>query len=123
MYNYIAMLAEQLPLLQEVMVKSRQMTAEQSAAMEDEVGAVHAELGGEVEVPGGPYANVWSGVSAVLDNSQVVANLVGNIAQQVRTTETATTQITSRANKAIADLVGGTSSGYGTGGKSENRHK
>jgi hypothetical protein len=106
MCNYITMLAERLLALLEVMVKSRQLTVERSAAMEDDVGAVQKELGDGAGLPGGPYVNVWSGLYDALDNSQTVANLVGKIAQQVRTKAAAMTQITSRDNKASADVVG-----------------
>jgi hypothetical protein len=45
-----------------VNVRSRQIYGERSLAVEDEVGAVQAELGSGTEAPGGPYVNVRSGV-------------------------------------------------------------
>jgi hypothetical protein len=103
MYQYINVVAEQLPLLQEVIVRSRQISVERSSAVEDE-GRVQAELGNGAETPGGPYVNIWSGVSAVLDTSQEMSNMLGNIAQQVKNTAAALNQVTFRANKASADV-------------------
>jgi hypothetical protein len=40
-----------LPLLQEVIVRSLQISVERSAAAEDEVGAVQAEIGNGTKAP------------------------------------------------------------------------
>jgi hypothetical protein len=50
--------------------------------------------------------NTWSGVSAALDNSQAVVNMLGKISQQVKTTAAAMNKVTSRSNKASAGVVG-----------------
>jgi hypothetical protein len=44
--------------------------------LEDELGAVMADVGSGEDVPGGPYVNIWSGVSTALENNQTVATLV-----------------------------------------------
>jgi hypothetical protein len=54
--------------------------------LEDELGAVMVDVGPGDDVPGGPYANVWSGVGTALENNQAVDTLVGKIAQQVTAT-------------------------------------
>jgi hypothetical protein len=63
MCQYINVLADQLPILQQVIVISRQISAERSSAVEDEVGAVPAELGNGAEAPGGVM--VTCGVSCM----------------------------------------------------------
>jgi hypothetical protein len=70
------------------------------------VGVVQAELGDGAEAPGGPYVNIWSGVSAALDTIQEVSDMLGRIARQVKNTLVALNQVTSRANKASAEVGG-----------------
>jgi hypothetical protein len=95
MCQYINVLAEQLPFLQEVIVRSWQISAEGSPLVEDKVGAVKAELGNGAEAPGGsPCVNVWSGVATALDNSQAGSNMLGKITQQVKNTAVAMNQVT-----------------------------
>jgi hypothetical protein len=54
--------------------------------LEDELGAVMADVGSVDDVPGGPYVNVWSGFGTASENNQAVATLVEKVAQQVTAT-------------------------------------
>jgi hypothetical protein len=96
-------LAERLPLLQEVIVSSCQISMERSTVVEDEAGAVLEELGNGAEAPSGTYVKLWSGLSTALDNRKAVASMLANIVQQVKTMTAAMDQVTSRANKASTD--------------------
>jgi hypothetical protein len=106
MCKYSNVLADQFPILQEVIVRSRQISAERSTSVEDEVGAVQAELGNEAEAPGGPYVNTWNGVSATLDTSQTVSYMLGRIAEKVKKMMAAPNQVTLRANKGSSEVGG-----------------
>jgi hypothetical protein len=93
-------LSDQLPILQDVILRSRQIFAERSAAVKHAVRALQVELGNGTEAPGGPYGNVWSGVSAALDTSHSVSDILGKIAEQVKNNVAALNQV--RASKAGA---------------------
>jgi hypothetical protein len=98
---YLTMLDKTLPELQTVMA-----TSELVMGVEDELGAMVAELGSGTELPGGPYVNVWSGLGVALENNQPVASLVGRIHQQVRNIAGSVDQAIQKANQASANIVG-----------------
>jgi hypothetical protein len=54
--------------------------------VEDELGAIVADLGFYEDAPGGPYANVRSAIGKHLENNKAVATFVGKIADQFKVT-------------------------------------
>jgi hypothetical protein len=103
---YLVMLDQKLPELQEVIAESKLDMMEKVMAVEDELGAVVAELGSGIEIPGGHYVNLWSGIGVDLENNQAVANLVGRIVQQVKSTAGRVCQASQRAYQAITEVAG-----------------
>jgi hypothetical protein len=79
---------------------------ERVMGVKDELGAVVAELGSGIEVPGGPYINVWSGLGLALGKNQAVASLMGRISQQVRAIAGTVNQASQKANQASVEVAG-----------------
>jgi hypothetical protein len=100
------MLDKKLPELQTIMATSKLEMAERVMGVEDELGAVVAELGSGTELPGGAYVNVWSGLGVALENNQSVASLVGRIHHQVRSIAVGVNQAIQKANQASTDVTG-----------------
>jgi hypothetical protein len=76
MCSYVQMLDSKLPELQEFIATSKVAVADRLMILEDELGAVMADVGFGDDVPGGPCVNLWSGVGTTLENNQAVATLV-----------------------------------------------
>jgi hypothetical protein len=70
MCSYVKMLDSKLPELQEIIATSKATVSDRLMILEDELGAVMADVGPGDDVPGGPYVNVWIGVSTALENNQ-----------------------------------------------------
>jgi hypothetical protein len=66
MCSYVQMLDSKLPELQEIIATSKGAVADRLMILEDELGAVMADVGSGDDVPGGPYVNVWNGVGTDL---------------------------------------------------------
>jgi hypothetical protein len=60
MCSYVQMLDSKLPELQEIIATSKVAVADRVMILEDELGAVMADVGPGDDVLGGPYVNVWS---------------------------------------------------------------
>jgi hypothetical protein len=103
---YLAMLDKHLPELQEVIAKLRSAISEIVIGVEDELGAVVAELGSGTELPGGPNVNAWSGLEVALKKNQAVASLVGRISQQVRAIDVSVNQARQKVNQASVEVSG-----------------
>jgi hypothetical protein len=73
MCSYVQMLESKLPELQEIIATSKAAVSDRLMILEDEIGAVMADVGSGDDVPGGPYVNVWSGVGTALENNQAVS--------------------------------------------------
>jgi hypothetical protein len=97
------MLDSKLPELQEIIATSKAAVSYRLMILEDELGAVMADVGPGDDVPGGPYANVWSGVGTALEKNQAVATLVGKIAQQVTTTTGRLEKLVAKANRMTSE--------------------
>jgi hypothetical protein len=97
------MLDSKLPELQEIIATSKAAVSDRLMILEDELGAVMADVGPGDDVPGGPYVNVWSGVGTALEKNQAVATLVGKIAQQVTTTTGRLEKLVAKANRVTSE--------------------
>jgi hypothetical protein len=84
MCSYVQMLDSKLPELQEIIATSKAGVADRLMILEDELGAVMADVGYGDDVTGGPYVNVWSGVCTALGNNQAVATLVEKLRNKSR---------------------------------------
>jgi hypothetical protein len=104
---YLAMSDQKLPEIQEVVIaKTKVAMTEKVMGVEDELGAVVAELGSGTEVPGGPYINLWSGIGVALENNQTIVDLMARIAQQVKDTTSSLNQATQSVNQASVEVSG-----------------
>jgi hypothetical protein len=73
MRSYVQILDSKMPELQEITATSKAAVADRLMILEDELGAVMADVGPGDGVPGGPYVNFWSGVGTALENNQAVS--------------------------------------------------
>jgi hypothetical protein len=96
-------LDSKLPELQEIVATSKVTVADRLMILEDELGAVMADVGPGDNVPGGTYVNVWSGVGTALENNQAVATLVGKIEQQVTTTAGRLEKLVAKTNRVTSE--------------------
>jgi hypothetical protein len=103
MCSYMQMLDSKLPELQEIITTSNAAVSDRLMILEDELGAVMADVGSGDGVPGGPCVNVWSGVGTALENNQAVATLVGKIAQQVTATAGRLEKLVTKSNRATSE--------------------
>jgi hypothetical protein len=103
MCSYVQMLDSKLPELQEIIATSKATVSVRLMILEDELGAVMADVGSGDDVPGGPYVNVWSGVGTALENNQAVATLVGKIAQQVTATAERLEKLVAKSNRVTSE--------------------
>jgi hypothetical protein len=103
MCSYVQMLDSKLPELQEIIATSKAAVPDRLMILEDELGAVVAEVGSSDDVPGGTYVNVWSEVGNALENNQEVATLVGGNAQQVTTTAGILEKLVAKANRVTSE--------------------
>jgi hypothetical protein len=92
------MLDSKLPELQEIIATSKAAASGRLMILEDELGAVMADVGPGDDVTGGPYVNVSSGVGTALENNKAVATLVGEIAPKVTTTAGKLEKLVAKAN-------------------------
>jgi hypothetical protein len=97
------MLDSKLPELQEIIATSKAAVSDRLMILEDELGAVMADVGSGDDVPGGPYVIVWSGVGTALENDQAVATLAGKIAQQVTATAGRFEKLVAKSNRATSE--------------------
>jgi hypothetical protein len=97
------MLDSKLPELQKIISTSKAAVSDRLMILEDELGAVMADVGSGDDVPGGPYVNVWSGVGTALENNQAVATLVGKIAQQVTATAGRWEKLVAKSNRVTSE--------------------
>jgi hypothetical protein len=97
------MLDSKLPELQEIIVTSKAAVPERLTILEDELGAVMADVGSGDDVPGGPDVIVWSGVGTALEKNQAVATLVGKIAQQVTATAGRLENLVAKSNRVTSE--------------------
>jgi hypothetical protein len=97
------MLDSKLPELQEIIATSKAAVTDRLMILEDELGTVMAGVGSGDDVPGGLYVNVCSRVGTALENTQAVATLVGEIAQQVTTTAGRLKKLVAKANRATSE--------------------
>jgi hypothetical protein len=103
MCAYVQMLDSKLSELQDMIATSKAAVTDRLMILEDELGAVMADVGPGNDVPGGAYANVWSGVGTALENNQAVATVVGKIAQQVTTTSGRLKKLVAKANRVTSE--------------------
>jgi hypothetical protein len=96
-------LDSKLPELQEIIAISKAEVSDRLMILEDELGAVMADVGPGENVPGGPYVNVWSGVGTALENNQAVATLVGKIAHQATNTAGRLEKLAAKANRVTSE--------------------
>jgi hypothetical protein len=103
MCSYVQMLDSELPELQEIIATSKAAVADRLMILEDELGAVVADVGPGDDAPGGPYVNLWSRVGTTLEDNQAVATLVGKNAQQVTTTAGRLEKQLAKANRVTSE--------------------
>jgi hypothetical protein len=103
MYSYMQMLDSKLSELQEIIATSKAAVFDRLMILEDDLGAVMADVGSGDDVPGGPYFNVWSGVGTALENNQAVATLVGKFAQQATATAGRLEKLVAKYNRVTSE--------------------
>jgi hypothetical protein len=104
MCSYVQMVDSKLPELQEIIATSKVAVSDHLMILEDELGAVMSDVGPGDDVTGGPYVNVWSGVGTALENNQqAVATLVGKIAQQVTATAGRLEKLVVKSNRVTSE--------------------
>jgi hypothetical protein len=93
LYTHLAALNTRLTMLQHYVKLFLSLTEARVEEVEDELGAVVAEVGNGMEVSGGPHPTLWKGVSSNFETSLAMGSDFKRVLDDVSETELTTEQM------------------------------
>jgi hypothetical protein len=78
--EYITILENNLPALQNILRVNRVVMDKHFADVEDELGLVVADMGEGGDVPGCPYTSLWSAVGTSFDENRARNHVIASLA-------------------------------------------
>jgi hypothetical protein len=103
---YLAALDTQLPMLQRCVKELSSLTDARVEEVEDELGAVVAEVGNGVEVSGGPHPTQWKGVSSNFETSLAMGSDFKCVLDEVREMELTAEQREGKLEQVLREIGG-----------------
>jgi hypothetical protein len=103
---YLAALDTQLPMLQRYVKELRSLTEARVEEVEDELGAVVAEVSSGVEVSGGPHPTLWKGVSSNFETSLAMGSYLKRVMDEVSEMELTAEQRKGKVEQVLREIGG-----------------
>jgi hypothetical protein len=103
---YLAARDTQLPMLRRYVKEFRSLTEARLEEVEDELGAVVAEVGNRVEVSGGPHPTLWKGVSSNFETSLAMGSDFKRVLDDVSEMELTMEQMEGKVEQVMREIGG-----------------
>jgi hypothetical protein len=103
---YLAALDTQLPMLQRYVKEFRSLTEARVEEVEDDLGAVVAEVGNGVEMSGCPHPTLWKGVSSNFETSLAMGSDFKRVLDEVSEMELTAEQREGKVEQVLREIGG-----------------
>jgi hypothetical protein len=100
------MLERRLPALQRMVSQTCDTSEARFADVEDELGIIGVDLGQGGDVPGEPYASLWSAIGTSLEENPTLNHIITALGEQSKKVSIKAQQARQGASQAANDIVG-----------------